>query len=157
MAGIGPAPNPASGRSAYRAKKGVGAVLTRDVTVETPRLPDAREWHPLTVEWWQDVWDSPMAQQYDESDKHGLFAMAMVVDDFWMAETPRQRQEASQEIRLQGVRFGLSPIDRLRLRWEVEKADEAQARGQKRRRAAEEKSSPVPGTVADPRAALRAL
>lgn len=157
MAGIGPAPNPSSGRSAYRQKKGVGAVLQRDVTVEMPPLPDVREWHPMTLAWWVDVWASPMAQQYDESDKHGLMALAMVVDDFWTSATPRERQAASAEIRLQGLRFGLSPIDRLRLRWEVEKTDEATARGAKRRRAAEEKSSPEPGTVADPRAALRAL
>jgi len=157
MAGTGPAPNPASGRSAYRKGKGQGAVLSRDITVETPPLPDVREWHPMTVDWWQDVWDSPMAGEYDESDKHGLMVMAMVVDDFWIAETPRQRQEASQEIRLQGVRFGTSPIDRRRLQWEIEKAEDAKARTTKRRRAAEESSSPPPTGAKDPRAVLRAL
>jgi hypothetical protein len=111
----------------------------------------------MTQAWWDDVWASPMAQEYDESDKHGLMALAMVVDDFWTAETPRQRQEASQEIRFQGVRFGLSPIDRRRLQWEIEKAEDAQARTTKRRRAAgEEVSSPPKGSV-DPRAVLRAL
>jgi hypothetical protein len=155
MAGTGPAANPASARSAYRKKKGLGAVLSRDVEVDTPMLPDVREWHPMTVAWWSDVWDSPMAQEYDDSDKHGLFAMAMIVDDFWNAESVRARQECSAEIRLQGLRFGLSPIDRRRLQWEIEKAEEASAKGKKRAARAEEVSSRAP--VGDPRAALRAL
>jgi len=158
MAGVGPAPSPSSGRSAYRKKKGEGAVLSRNVEVEKPPLPAVRFWNDMTQAWWDDVWTSPMAQEYDESDKHGLMALAMVVDDFWTAETPRQRQEASQEIRLQGVRFGLSPIDRRRLQWEIEKAEDAQARTTKRRRAAgEESSSPPPTGAKDPRAVLRAL
>lgn len=157
MAGTGPAPSPGSARSAYRKKKGEGAVLSRDVEVEKPPLPDVRFWHDMTQAWWDDVWASPMAQEYDESDKHGLMVMAMVVDDFWTAETPRQRQEASQEIRLQGVRFGTSPVDRRRLQWEIEKAEDAKARTTKRRRAAEESSSPAPRPPGDPRAVLRAL
>jgi len=157
MAGAGPAPSPGSGRSAYRKKKGEGAVLSRSVTVEKPPLPAIRFWNEMTQAWWDDVWASPMAQEYDESDKHGLMALAMVVDDFWNSETPRQRQEASQEIRLQGVRFGLSPIDRRRLQWEIEKAEDAQARTTKRRRSAEELSSPAPTDGKDPRAVLRAL
>jgi hypothetical protein len=112
----------------------------------------------MTQAWWDDVWASPMAQEFDSSDVHGLVALAALVDDFWTAETPRQRQMASQEIRLQGVRFGLSPIDRRRLQWEIEKTDEAQQKGQKRRRQAGEEvsSPPVPGAV-DPRTVLRAL
>lgn len=132
-------------------------MLSRDISVETPPLPDVREWHPQTVEWWHDIWDSPMAGEYDESDKHGLMALAMVVEDFWTADTPRERQAASAEIRLQGVRFGLSPVDRRRLQWEIEKAEDAKARTTKRRRAAEEVSSPRPTGVTDPRAVLRAL
>lgn len=157
MAGTGPAPRPGSGRSAYRKSKGEGAVLSRSITVDKPPLPTMRFWHEMTQSWWDDVWASPMAQEYDESDKHGLMALAMIVDDFWNAETSKQRQEASTEIRLQGVRFGLSPIDRRRLQWEIEKAEDAQARTTKRRRTAEESSSPPPTGQQDPRAVLRAL
>jgi hypothetical protein len=157
MAGMGPAPNPASGRSAYRKKKGSGAFLSRDVEVEAPDLPEIdRDWHPLVLEWWEDVWDSPMAQEYDASDVHGLYALALVVDDFWKAESISARKEASQEIRLQGLRFGLSPLDRRRLQWEIEKAEDAQNRA-KKRKAREEASSRGPGIAGDPRAALRAL
>jgi hypothetical protein len=157
MAGTGRAPSPSSGRTAARKRQGQGAVLSRDVEVPKPPLPPLRDWHEMVEAWWDDVWASPMAQEYDESDKHGLFAMAVVVDEFWKAETVSAREIASREMRLQGVRFGLSPIDRRRLQWEIEKADEAQQRGQKRRRTAEEHSSPGPRAAHDPRSVLRAL
>jgi len=41
------------------------------------------------------------------------------------------RKDIGAEIRLQGVRFGLSPIDRRRLQWEIEHTEEAQHRGQR--------------------------
>jgi hypothetical protein len=69
-----------------------------------------------------------MAAEYDATDVHGLLQLGVLVDDFWHAETPRDRQAASTEIRLQGVRFGLSPIDRRRLQWKIERSEEAQAR-----------------------------
>jgi len=159
MPGMGPAPKPGSARSARRKAMGQGSVLSREVEVDKPSLPNVRYWSEMTLAWWDDVWASPMAQEFDASDIHGLVALAALVDDFWTAETPRQRQMASQEIRLQGVRFGLSPIDRRRLQWEIEKTDEAQARGTKRRRSAEEVSSPPADQTGakDPRAVLRAL
>jgi hypothetical protein len=46
-----------------------------------------------------------MATEYDAADVHGLLQLAVLVDDFWRAETPRDRQVAGAEIRLQGVRF----------------------------------------------------
>src|SRR4051812_33293383 len=64
---------------------------------------------------WPD--STPMAAEYDATDVHGLLQLAVLVDDFWHAESPRDRQTASAEMRLQGVRFGLSPIDRRRLQW----------------------------------------
>ena len=73
-----------------------------------------------------------MAAEYDATDVHGLLQFAVLVDNLWRAETPRDRQAASAEIRLQGLRFGLSPIDRRRLQWEIERSKEAQARGRRR-------------------------
>lgn len=110
----------------------------------------------MTLEWWRDLWASPMAPEYDESDRHGLYKLAMLQDDFWTAETPKERKEASAEIRLQEQRFGLSPIDRRRLQWEIEKTDEAVDRGSKRRGSAPSKKS-ADEAVRDPRAVLKAL
>jgi hypothetical protein len=116
--------------------------------VQEPDLP-AQDWHPLTLRWWSDVWASPMAPEYDPSDLHGLFMLAVLVNAFWTAPSPA----LAAEIRLQRQCFGLTPIDRRRLQWEIERTEEAQDKGARRRAAA---PSPVPAS-ADPRDVLRAL
>ena len=138
---------------ARRNKTSTNATLKADAAIVAPELP-AHDWHPMTLQWWRDLWASPMAPEYDESDRHGLFKLAMLQDDFWTAETAKERKEASAEIRLQEQRFGLSPIDRRRLQWEIEKSEEAVEKGAKRRgsRPAANKSG-----GSDPRAGLRAL
>lgn len=99
--------------------------------VETPDLPeiDDVEWHDMTVWWWDDIWSSPMAPEYDESDIHGLFMLAMLVNAFWSEPSTT----LMSEIRLQGQRFGLSPIDRRRLQWEIEQGEKAEESTRQRR------------------------
>ena len=99
--------------------------------VETPELPeiDDVEWHDMTVWWWDDIWSSPMAPEYDESDIHGLFMLAMLVNAFWSEPSTT----LMSEIRLQGQRFGLSPIDRRRLQWEIEQGEKAEQQTRQRR------------------------
>ncbi len=139
---------------ARRNRVSTAAQLKRDPKIKAPKLPD-RPWSPPTLAWWVDVWASPMAPEFDASDVHGLFALAVLVDDFWTAETPTARRDMAAEIRLQTQRFGLSPIDRRRLQWEIERTEEAQDRGSRRRTAAAESSSqPAAG---DPRALLRSV
>lgn len=134
---------------ARRNKSATRATLSTVHDVKTPDLP-VRTWHAQTLVWWADVWDSPMAPEYDDSDRHGLFALALLVDDFWSAETAKERAPLAAEIRLQRQCFGLTPIDRRRLQWEIERTDEAQERGRKRRTAAKP-------AVDDQYAALRAV
>lgn len=103
--------------------------------VEDPTIPDLPEtadgdaWHPMTLAWWADIWSSPMAPEYDESDVHGLFMLAMLVDQFWVQPSPA----LASEIRLQRQCFGLTPIDRRRLQWEIDRGDEAEGRTRQRR------------------------
>jgi hypothetical protein len=106
----------------------------------------------MTLAWWRDVWSSPMAPEYDDSDKHGLYVLAMLVEDFWRADTMDWRQKLAAELRQQGQRFGLSPIDRRRLQWEIERTQEAQDKAERRR------SQPAKAVAGgDPRAVLRSL
>lgn len=147
---MGPAPKHPSARARTN-RTSTAAVIKADPKAKVPELP-ARDWHPLTLQWWTDIWRSPMAPEFDDSDRHGLFALAVLVDDFWTADSPSLRMKLASEVRQQGQRFGLSPIDRRRLQWEIEKAEEAQAKGT-RRRATRTPTAPA----ADPRAALRAL
>lgn len=165
MAGMGPPPKPAASRQ-RRNKTSTHAILRPMTdeeleTAEIPELPPREQgWNYLTLEWWNDIWRSPMAPEFDDSDRHGLYALAMIVNDFWNAETAKDRQAAASEIRLQSVRFGLSPVDRRRLQWEIEKTEEAQDRGKRRRaRAADDDRPPAPSPApaGDPRRVLRSV
>src|SRR4051812_18114114 len=119
---MAPTPKPAGMRQ-RRNKTSTSARLQADPELQAPALPD-RDWHPMTLAWWADIWSSPMAPEYDASDRHGLFVLAVLIDQFWTSPT----KELAGEIRLQRQSFGLSPIDRRRLQWEIERGDEASER-----------------------------
>lgn len=123
-----------------------------------PALPKRAEgWHPMTLEWWDSVWRSPMASEYLDADmRGGLFQLAHLHQLFWEVTElgfagVHKLPSLAAEIRLQEVRFGLSPIDRRRLQWEVEKGETAVERTQARRQT--NKRAPKP--TSDPRAAMK--
>lgn len=83
-----------------------------------PPLPkvDGVEWNKLTRQWWRDVWRSPMATQFLESDGQAVLRLARLVNDFWQKPNPK----LAGEIRLEQAMFGLTPLDRRRLDWRIE-------------------------------------
>ena len=93
-----------------------------------PPCPDEDGWHPLTLRFWKDVWQSPMSQEYVRADEYGLFMLAMLVNRFWGDPSAK----LSNEIRQRGMAYGLSPIDRRKLEWSIEKSEEAQNKRVKR-------------------------
>jgi hypothetical protein len=146
-----PGPEPKHpGTRARRNATSTKATLRAVPDMPRPELPEAPlgEWHPMTLAWWADIWSSPMAPEFDASDAHGLFALAMLTEDFWRSASPGERMKLAAEIRQQGQRYGLSPIDRRRLQWEIERTEEAQEKGAVRRA-----SRPKRG-ASDPRSAL---
>jgi hypothetical protein len=110
----------------------------------------AHEWHAMTRSWWRDVWRSPMAAEYLQADVHGLFRLAILVDRFWRTGS----QALAAEIRLQQQCFGLTPIDRRRLQWEVERVEEVTSRKRKHEPPAGATEQPA---AEDPRALLRVV
>lgn len=116
-------------------QKSTRAVLSANPDISVPPLPNrgADPWHPQTVDWWVDIWRSPMGPEYDDSDIHALYVLAGVVDDYWTATSATERRAASAEIRLQSVRFGLSPMDRRRLEWQIEETEKKKSEGARRR------------------------
>ena len=120
-------PKPAHMRQ-NRTKKSGAATLdeTQHGPVPVMPNPDRRRWYALTTTWWAHVWTSPMAGQYLPTDGDSLGRLAILVDAYY--HTPSAALLA--EIRLQESRFGLSPMDRSRLQWEVRRAEGAE---QKRR------------------------
>lgn len=105
-----------------------------------PRLPRTREWREETRRWWRDVWHSPMAAEYLDADVHGLYRLAVLVDEFWAEPTPK----LAGEIRLQQQAFGLTPLDRRRLEWSIEQVETASSRRQQRqaRRVEDDETDP---------------
>jgi hypothetical protein len=93
--------------------------------------PDKRTWHPLTCTAWAHAWTSPMASQWLETDADALGRLALLWDDFYQ----KPSADALKEIRLQGALFGLSPLDRSRLQWEVARVEDASQTRPRRARA----------------------
>lgn len=149
----GPIPKDPSVR-ARRNKTSTAATLRADAAIVAPELPAGVDWHPLTVEWWRDLWASPMAPEYVEADRHGMFRVAMLVNDFWCAETPKERAELQVRLEKGDADFGTNPMARRRLQWEIERTEDAVAKGSKRRASASGSSGSKKG---DPRGILRAL
>lgn len=139
-------------------KASTAATLTADGPArevpDLPGRPDGLEWHPAVLEFWEDVWSSPMAGEYVASDVHQLVMLAYLKHDFYTGESATDRIKAAVEIRLQRQAFGLDPYARRRLEWTIEGAEEAKDRGARRRAGNGGAGKPA---GADPRAGLRAV
>ena len=141
--------------SSVRARRNTASTAATLSVVErsVPEMPEGVEWHRMTVQWWSDVWSSPMSPEWDESDVHNVILCAMLYNDIWLAETAKDRKDAAGEYRLQRKDLGLTPYDRRRLEWTIESASEAREKGEKRR-SKSPASKPAEGS-ADPREGLR--
>ena len=118
----------------HRPKPGGATLYAVDPeTVEVPPLPPRRIWQAETEEWWLSIHHSPMATEFADADLFHLYHLAELMDDFALAESVKERIELSKEIRIKGQAFGLTPLDRSRLSWEIEKGDQAETQTRARR------------------------
>lgn len=155
MAGMGPAPKPAHLRQRRnRTATAARLIESSPLTDGVPELPiklgprgGVRKWHPMVVDWWHDVWTSPMATEYTQADVHGLVMLADLMEKYWRTGD----EKLATEIRLQRQCFGLTPIDRRRLQWEIQRGEEAEM---KRPRGPRQDK---PAETSDPRQKLRAV
>src|SRR4051812_45370075 len=114
MAGSGPAAKHPGTRQRVN-RKSTRATLYRDGNRKIPRIPHhpGGAWHPQALDFWHELWLSPMAQEYDpKTDLHGLFTLVLAYDDFLRANNARERQAASSEMRLVGAQYGINPMAR---------------------------------------------
>src|SRR3989304_1353224 len=118
----GPIPKPTALRQ-RRNRVSTGATLVAEGSERqrAPSRPTPRDWQPMTRAWWKDAWRSPMAAEFLRADVHGLYILAELVDAFW---TDPEDLKLAAEIRQHRMAFGLTPIDRRRLQWEVERVEE---------------------------------
>lgn len=125
-----------------------GESATKSERPELPaRVGEQRAWHPQTIEFWREVWASPMAAEYIAADIPGLVLVAELVDRFNYGEVA-----LAAEIRLQRQCFGLTPLDRRRLQWEIKRVEAAD-----RQRPQQTSQTTSAGGARDPRRALRAV
>jgi len=68
-----------------------------------------------------------MAEEYLRVDRHALFRLALLIDLYWTEPT----KELAGEIRLEQQAFGLTPLDRRRLEWTIERVEAAQEQKRK--------------------------
>jgi hypothetical protein len=79
--------------------------------------PRPIDWKPQTLSWWETIWASPMVEEWVNADVPGLLALAVLVDEFWTFGDSKIHAEMRQASR----EFGLSPLSRRQLQWEVKK------------------------------------
>ena len=116
MGGRGPAPKPAATR--VRRNRPTGArTFELDASPGVPALPD--RYDQRTRAWWEAVKSSPMREEYTSSDWQGLLAVAALLELWWVTADPK----ALTEWRAGCREFGLTPIARRSLAWEIRRAD----------------------------------
>ena len=141
----GPAPKPAHLRQRRNKKSGAATLPPpEDRKNKAPALqnPDKRKFHKLTRQWWSRVWESPMAGEYLPTDIDGLARLAILIDNYYQNPADKKAKEVLGEIRLQEARFGLSPVDRSRLQWEVQRGEEAEKKRKPQRNTPPHKADP---------------
>jgi len=74
-----------------------------------------------------------MAPEYAATDVHGLFRVAMLMNDFWLAETPKERAEIQVRLEKADADFGTNPLARRRLEWQIAETEDRQAKSRRRR------------------------
>jgi hypothetical protein len=145
MGGRGPAPKPSHLRQRTNRKPGA-QTLTAPESPDIPPLeprPDGEPWHPQTLVEWDMWWRSPMSTAWIETDVGQLFVVALSYDN--VMKNPGNTHWQT-ELRLQRPCFGLTPVDRSRLQWEVSRGEEAERKRQR--------PEPIRRTGTDPRAIL---
>lgn len=80
-------------------------------------IPRPLEWRQATRDWWAIIWASPIADEWVDADVPNLLALAVLVDQFWTNGDRGVHAEMRQAMR----EFGLSPLSRRQLQWEVKK------------------------------------
>lgn len=115
----GPPPKPAAQRRRRNAAPAVTKLPAGKPARKAPTLPGAAKLQKSTRDWWATVWASPMAAVWLDADVPALVRLAMLIDT---VATGDASVMVLAEIRQLEDRFGLSPLARRRLQWELEQA-----------------------------------
>lgn len=132
-----PGPPPKSAAQRRRRNRSSTAVTLVAPAKPTQFPIDISSYCPQVQAWFHDIAKSAMASEWDMSDIHGLVIQAELRQAFFTLppEKVTQRVLLATEIRLGCVEYGLSPLARRRLQWEIERGEAAEAKTTARRTA----------------------
>lgn len=153
----GPAAKDPSVR-ARRNKTATRATLQKpdSKSVDAPPLPTSIDWYPEVVAWWNDLWESEPRKEWIDVDTHLLYVAARLYQMMLDPETKVTAAKAlAGEYRQILVQFGLTPMARRTLQWEILRVEGEQqnaARKAAANRPPSSKSTPTTSTRIDPRA-----
>jgi hypothetical protein len=116
-----PGPAPKSAATRQRTNRTATATTLEAGPATRIDLPAmVMPWHDQTLAWWETVWASPMVAEWVDADVPGLVALAVLVDAFWTSD-PADAAKIHAEIRMASREFGLSPLSRRTLQWEIKR------------------------------------
>lgn len=116
-----PTPKPTAQRRRRNAIAGVAKLDKVGRKGPAPKPKTTVELCPVAMDYWKTLWASPMALVYTDADVFPLSRMAVLVHE---RETERSTAGDS-ELRQLEDRFGVSPLARRRLNWEIDQAGKA--------------------------------
>lgn len=123
----GPAPKSKEERRRRNPPVHEWVVLSESYDGPIPPLPGPKtgknaRWEKPTREWWETIWRTPMATQWNEGDVPGLIELAILRQAFMEGD-----MSVRSEVRQRADRFGLTPKGRRDLRWVITEADAERA------------------------------
>lgn len=124
-----------------------------DMDPDDPARDDI-QWSPIVVNWWNDIWTSPMSQEFVlPADLHGLYLGCYYLQrSIDPALKPGEQNNMSKSFDSVQKQYGLTPQARSTLKWQVAQGETAQQRTddlRKRSNAAKVKPDPNDNTIVD--------
>jgi hypothetical protein len=115
----GPAPKPLSHRRRTNAVAGARQLDGAGRIGAAPKPKTKTKLCATAVAYWRTIWASPMALVYTDADVFPLTRLVLLVHE---RDQGRGSASADGELRQLEDRFGLSPMSRRRLNWEINAA-----------------------------------
>ncbi len=102
-------------------------VDVREIEIPTGLVPHPakKTWNKMTKAHWRKIWASPIAREYIDVDVEGLYVLMDLVENYWAAQEVREKVSLESSINRQRTEFGLTPLSRRRLQWEVKRVEAA--------------------------------
>lgn len=112
-------------------------VKSKDENGEEVRTRVPAEWHDMAIKLWTEIWESPMAEEFHDSDIGEMERLLALTHRFW--ETFEGGSNTglalmSAEIKQLRKAYGLNPMARRSLDWTIAQTEEARSKTRRPRK-----------------------